>query len=142
MHIRKYKTFLLVLIAIFVLFGAIYLLSRLYLCRLVILDIQEKERIGSQLFQYAASFTIAKKTNSKLYVFIEDEKINHGYNRQKTTVSALEYFNIPKENLIYKNRYNRAFLSFLSNKNIPAKIIRSIFGIKTRYVDEENFFRV
>ncbi|MEK6734920.1 MAG: alpha-1,2-fucosyltransferase [Pseudomonadota bacterium] len=115
------------------LFIILYSLSHFYLKGVVILDTKGRGRIGNQLFQYAASYALAKETNSKLYILVEDEKVKHGYAKPNNGAYALEEVNIPKINIIYKTRYNKIFFSLLRKKN---------FFIKTEYVNEGNFFRI
>lgn len=65
-------------------------------------------RIGNQLFQYAAAYSLAKRTGSKLYLFVDQD-----YEKANTYQYGLTFLNIPKENIIYKNEKNEDYIRLL-----------------------------
>lgn len=65
-------------------------------------------RIGNQLFQYASAYSLAKKTDSELYLFVDQD-----YEEAKTYQYALTYLDIPKKNIIYKNENNQDYIRLL-----------------------------
>lgn len=112
--------------------------------------------LGNQMFQYSAAYTLAKKSNSKLYVVVSRKKagkiITSGRN------FPLGQFNIPQESIIYKDQINSWFifkgikldwlLSKITNVSIKNsltihlnqlnKILRLLLNIVE--VNEGNFF--
>jgi hypothetical protein len=103
---------------------------------------------GNQMFQYAAAYSLAKSTDSKLYVVVDQESEKKGNITNLDRNFALGHFNIPKEYIIYKHKIKKffrmqgdAFLSgSLSNPylNSIKKRIKLFFNVT--FVDDVNIF--
>lgn len=86
--------------------------------------------LGNQMFQYAAAYSLAKKSDSKLYVVVSRKKagkiIPSGRN------FPLGQFNIPQESIIYKDQINGWFvfkgvkLDWIFNKITNASVKNSL----------------
>ncbi len=95
-------------------------------------------RAGNQLFQYAAAYSLAKETDSKLYVIVNKKHKDLGYEKSEY---ALGEFNIPEDNIVYLNKYNRLYMKFIYEyDNFFVNIIKKFLNIE--YVDEANFISI
>ena len=103
---------------------------------------------GNQIFQYAAAYSLAKKTNSTLYVLVEKNKNTDNINNLDRNYS-LNQFNIPKESIVYLNKISSKFLKmhdevFLRDSastldlKEPKEKISQAFNVT--YVDDFNIF--
>lgn len=76
----------------------------------VIVPIQAGGGLGNQLFRYAAGYSLAQKTNSKLYIVVkrgkEEEELTHPFQGNL----AIAQFRIDPKIFQYKNRLNKAFI--------------------------------
>jgi hypothetical protein len=108
----------------------------------IILDTKGRGRTGNQLFQYSAAYSLAKQTNSKLYILVDHKEKPDNYKMPTDGEYALDGFNIPNENIIYKNKWNELYFKLLKNKkNKFLKFIKKRLRIKNpEYVFENNFF--
>lgn len=88
-------------------------------------------RVGNQLFEYSAAYSLAKQTNSKLYLFIDDET-------QKTILN----FNIPEENIIYSNQYSKEFFNLLFSNLDAGRMSYHGKEINLLKVNDNNFFEI
>jgi hypothetical protein len=108
--------------------------------------------LGNQLSQYAAAYSLAKKTDSKLFILINKNQDKKSYERRFTPNGdlALGEFSIPKESFIYENRLSQFYIKmiisslsydplFRSQKetSIFQKIILKVFNIEA--VSNANF---
>lgn len=103
--------------------------------------------IGNQLFQYAASYVLAKKTESKLLVIADQLLEKKGNNRNNERNFALSSFNIAKEQMLYKHQIPKEFSIFAKinkkkgfNTELLKNETKSKFNIVI--VDEDNFFEI
>lgn len=92
-------------------------------------------RIGNQLFEYASAYSLAKETDSKLYIYIDTS--------ERLTIST---FNIPKENIILSNHYNKIFFNQLfssyDSNRAPNSITYQGKKLEIENVNDNNFFEL
>ena len=69
----------------------------------IILDTKGRGRTGNQLFQYSAAYSLAKQTNSKLYILVDHKEKPDNYKMPTDGEYALDGFNIPNENIKASN---------------------------------------
>lgn len=107
--------------------------------------VQPSGGLGNQFFQYAAAYTLAKKTNSRLYVLVDEVAEEKGMLNPQDRNFTLTKFNIPTEEIIYTHQINKEFLdqhnqiAFFGSSDHPLKKhMEEFFNII--YVDESNFF--
>ena len=111
------------LIALFfiVLLGYVSISSRPFPIGSVVVNVSEG--LGNQMFRYAAAYSLAKKTKSRLYVIIsEDQRFSNNIDVNDRK-SELHKFNIPEKEFLYR------------------RALRKVSFIDT-YVDESNFFEL
>lgn len=75
----------------------------------VIVPLQADGGLGNQLFRYAAGYTLAKKTNSRLYVIVRrgkgERKLEHPFDGRL----AIAKFNVDPKAFQYRNIANKFF---------------------------------
>ena len=94
--------------------------------------------IGNQLFQFAAAYSLSKKTDSKLYIIHDSQ--NTAQNQTSLDNSyILNHFNIEASNINFtkSNWINLAY--WLSATPISSWLNEKIFAIK--FANEKNFFQ-
>ena len=110
--------------------------------------------LGNQLFQYAAAYSLAKKTDSKLIILIDNYQGGNEYTRRLVPNNdyALGDFSISEEAIMHKNFITKAYinmalqispddgLSFVYNKKVGAiaKLAEKLFNVEV--ASKENFF--
>lgn len=111
------------LIALFlvILLGYVSTSSRPFPIGSVVVNVSEG--LGNQMFRYAAAYSLAKKTKSRLYVIVsEDQKFGNNINVNDRN-HELHKFNIPEKEFLYR------------------RSLRKVSFIDT-YVTEDNFFEI
>ncbi|MEK6734099.1 MAG: alpha-1,2-fucosyltransferase [Pseudomonadota bacterium] len=106
---------------------------------------------GNQMFIYAAGYSLAKKTNSKLFVLIDEKDMqNNPYNSQRRNF-VFHKLNIPQESVIYQSKLNKLFTKLYiklklkgAQRNKELDILRDLLKIvfNVKLVDDQNFFDV
>ena len=77
---------------------------------------------GNQMFIYAAGYSLAKKTNSKLYVLVDEADTRDNGLHSIDRNFVIHQLGIPKNSIIYKSKLNKIFL----------RLHRKIFFIGTK----------
>jgi len=132
---KKFLIYLSIILTILII--SLVTLMKLYIPTGSIL-LKTQGRAGNQLFQYAAAYSLAKETDSKLFLIVNTNEAKAGYTKSQY---ALGEFNIPKENIIYTNKYNRLYFKLIYDyyNNIFIKRLNKKI-LQIRYVGEINYF--
>lgn len=109
--------------------------------------VQPNGGLGNQMFQYAAAYSLAKKTESKLFIVIDKKSEEIGNKNSSDRNFALSIFNIPREQIIYLNKLNKYFLELHNNlvtsggqekfSNLKKKVAKLF---RVYYVNDANYF--
>ena len=91
--------------------------------------------MGNQMFQYAAAYSLAKSTGSKLYVLIDKESERKGNISTIDRNSALTQFRIPEEQIVRDDGVARMLVKMLKRVKFADKIFR------ITNIDESNFIK-
>ena len=94
--------------------------------------------IGNQLLQFAAAYSLSKKTDSKLYVIDDSQDIDLTQNPFDRSY-ILNFFNIKNDNINFTKSNWIKFSYWLSAHPISSWLSEKIFEIK--FIDERNFFQ-
>lgn len=82
--------------------------------------------MGNQMFQYAAAYSFAKSTGSKLYVIIDKESEKKGNVSMTDRNSALTQFQIPEEEIIRDGGVAKFLVKIIKRIKFADKIFRVI----------------
>lgn len=93
--------------------------------------------IGNQLFQFAASYSLAKKTNSELYIIEGAKEDEHTLDPLGRSY-VLDYFNIEDEDIKFTNSTFIKIVHWLGTHQINNWLNEKLFSIKS--VNERSFF--
>lgn len=110
--------------------------------------VQPNGGLGNQMFQYAAAYSLARKTGGKLFVLVDKKEEEKGMQSSSDRNFTLGIFkNIPKEQIVYTKDLNKNFvkknnlfynLGGRSDHSSLRKKMKKYFNIT--YVDNDSFF--
>ena len=124
-------------IALILIILAILVTIKLYIpAGAVILEASGRGRTGNQLFLYSAAYSLAKETGSRLYLLTDKRPNALRYKGEY----SLDEFDIPQENIIFKNKLRRFYFDILYGHTEISYQLRKFLDVQ--FVDEVNYFSI
>ena len=133
--VHRVKLFLYFLVSFFIIYYLLFCIIAYTFKGAVIL--KPRCGIGNQLFQFAASYSLAKKTNSELYIIEGVKEDEHALDPLDRSY-ILDYFNIEDKDIKFTNSTFIKIVHWLGTHQINNWLNETLFGIKS--VNERSFF--